>query len=329
MKKRGCGCALKIVDGRAGGVTCEHAKFKAWKPREIARLAQRHVFDPQQFAAIAREVIGADMTEKEHILFVGVNGRNQVIGIGDGASTEKHLCAFRLLDAVAAMLGSASKPGDIAAVFMAHNHPSGTPYASEDDVRTTKNVLEKFRLVPVVDHGIVYLDAAGRPGLYSFRDEHPDLFLGTPSQGFVMGRVEGVSPAAKAQGAALGPVETRIAAVPAKFRVDARRVYDWLAAKLVEDDQRELSRWGKRLSPRYGYSGADIAQSRGMDLSTRRIDAVLWHLERAGLVEMVSREVVPTEHRARMGTRFGAPKKTVHGEYADVRFRPVFFAPFG
>lgn len=175
MKRRGCGCALKIVDGRAGGV-CEHAKFKAWKPREIARLATKGIFATDDLAAVAREVIGTDMTEKEHILFIGVDGRNKVIGIGDGASTEKHLCAFKLMDAFAAMTASASRPGDIGAVFMAHNHPSGTPYPSEDDVLTTKNVLAKFRLVPVLDHGIVYLDAAGRPRLYSFMDDRPDLF---------------------------------------------------------------------------------------------------------------------------------------------------------
>lgn len=179
MNRRGCGCTMLVDDkhaGRASGVTCKLAKFKSWKPREIARLATVAIFSPNDLASLAREVVGVDMTEKEHMLFIGVDGRNRVIGIGDGFSTEKHLCAFKLMDAVAALTASASRPGDIGAVFMAHNHPSGTPYPSEDDVKTTKNVLERFRLVPLLDHGIVYLDAGGRPRLYSFQDDRPDLF---------------------------------------------------------------------------------------------------------------------------------------------------------
>lgn len=162
--------------GLAGGSSCEVAVFRSWKPREIARLATKGIFASDNLASLAAEIIGTDMQVREHMLFIGLDKRNRVIAVGDGSSTEKHLCMFLLMDAFASMVGSTSKPGDIGAVIMAHNHPSGTPYPSEDDIKTTERVLERFKIVPLLDHGIVYLDASGKPGLYSFVEDKPRLF---------------------------------------------------------------------------------------------------------------------------------------------------------
>lgn len=166
-----------MLVGRDAGTTCELAQFRSWKPREIARLATRGVFSSDDLAKLAYEVIGVDMTVREHMLFVGLDKRNRVTAIGDGTSPHKHLCAFMLMDAVAAMVGSTKTPGQsIHGVVMAHNHPSGTFLPSDDDILTTKNVLSRFKVVPLIDHAVVSLTASGAPAAYSFREERSDMF---------------------------------------------------------------------------------------------------------------------------------------------------------
>jgi len=186
FKKHECG--LHLVDdarpsyggrrGHASGAACEVAKFRAWKPREIARLsAGARVIDHSgDLALAAAEIIGADLMVHEHMLLVGVDERNRIVAVADGSSHERDLCAFRLIDALAALFseGGGSK---VAATFMAHNHPRGTPHPSEDDVRSTKNVVCRFRAAPLLDHVIVWMDGHGKIGHYTMGEDQPRVFV--------------------------------------------------------------------------------------------------------------------------------------------------------
>lgn len=54
------------------------------------------------------------------------------------------------------------------AMILAHNHPSGRLYPSEEDIRLTKKIVEFGRMIdlPIVDH-LIYTET----GYYSFADE--------------------------------------------------------------------------------------------------------------------------------------------------------------
>ena len=61
------------------------------------------------------------------------------------------------------------------AVILAHNHPSGSPKQSQDDIRLTERLVKAGDLlgVPVLDHVIV-----AREGCTSIREQEPSLFAG-------------------------------------------------------------------------------------------------------------------------------------------------------
>lgn len=180
-------CRMHLVDdakpgsygrGHAGGTSCEVAEFKSWKPREIARLdaAKRVVGHSGDLALAAAEIIGVDMLTHEHMLLIGVDSRNRIVAVSDGSTKQLDMCAFRLIDAVAALFAENGK-AKVAATFMAHNHPRGTPHPSDDDLSTTKKAACLFRVAPVMDHVIVWLKPEGTVGHYSMGEEQPRIFV--------------------------------------------------------------------------------------------------------------------------------------------------------
>lgn len=60
-----------------------------------------------------------------------------------------------------------------ASLILAHNHPSGEPSPSTDDIAITRRLVEAGKLlgIPVLDHVIVTTGAH-----YSVLDRHPELF---------------------------------------------------------------------------------------------------------------------------------------------------------
>ncbi len=180
-------CHMRLVDdarhgsygrGHAGGTSCEVAEFKSWKPREIARLdaSKRVISHSGDLALAAAEIIGVDMTTHEHMLLIGVDTRNRIVAVSDGSTRQLDMCAFRLVDAVAALFEEGGKT-KVAATFMAHNHPQGTPRPSDDDIAATKKAACQFRVVPLMDHVIVWLKPDGKVGHYTMGDEHPRVFV--------------------------------------------------------------------------------------------------------------------------------------------------------
>lgn len=184
-------CRMHLVDdakhgsygrGHAGGTSCEVAEFKSWKPREIARLdaSKRVIGHSGDLALAAAEIIGVDMTTHEHMLLIGVDTRNRIVAVADGSSRARDMCAVKLVDAVAALFAESLMTGgktQIAATFMAHNHPQGTPRPSDEDVHFTKKAACQFRVVPLMDHVIVWLKPDGKVGHYTMGDEHPRVFV--------------------------------------------------------------------------------------------------------------------------------------------------------
>jgi DNA repair protein RadC len=100
---------------------------------------------------------------KEHFKLILLNSRNKKIGISTisiGTLTTS-LVHPREVFKDAIMHSAAS-------VILAHNHPSGDPEPSEDDLKITRKLVESGKIlgVEVIDHIII-----GKTNFYSFREK--------------------------------------------------------------------------------------------------------------------------------------------------------------
>ena len=55
---------------------------------------------------------------------------------------------------------------------MVHNHPSGDPSPSANDISSTRDLIKTGKIIgiPVIDHVVVGLPQDGRSDYYSFRE---------------------------------------------------------------------------------------------------------------------------------------------------------------
>ena len=100
---------------------------------------------------------------KEYFKVLFLNQANQVLGytlISEGGITETSV-DIRIILQAALLTNSV-------ALVLAHNHPSGNPRPSRQDMEITKQVKEAAKLmrITVIDH-LILTDA----GYYSFADE--------------------------------------------------------------------------------------------------------------------------------------------------------------
>ncbi len=93
----------------------------------------------------------------EEMWIVSVDGRNAVRGARRVAQGGLHACSMLAADVYRAALADAAS-----GIFVVHNHPSGDPSPSFEDLSATRSVLEAGRMIgiPLIDHVIVA--AAGK-----------------------------------------------------------------------------------------------------------------------------------------------------------------------
>ncbi|HSB05170.1 MAG TPA: DNA repair protein RadC [Thermodesulfobacteriota bacterium] len=100
---------------------------------------------------------------REHFKLILLNSRNKKIGISNVSigTLQTSLVHPREVFKEAITHSAAS-------VILAHNHPSGDPEPSEDDLKITKKLAESGKIlgIEVVDHIIV-----GKNKFYSFREK--------------------------------------------------------------------------------------------------------------------------------------------------------------
>jgi DNA repair protein RadC len=100
---------------------------------------------------------------KEHFKLILLNSRNKKIGISTisiGTLTTSLVHPREVFkDAIT---------HSAASVILAHNHPSGDPEPSEDDLKITRKLVESGKIlgVEVIDHIII-----GKTNFYSFREK--------------------------------------------------------------------------------------------------------------------------------------------------------------
>src|SRR6266508_4225528 len=99
-------------------------------------------------------LLGAEMAllEQEHLRVVLLNTRNQVVGVRQVYKGNVHSAVVRIGE----VFQDAVREG-CPNIVLVHNHPSGDPSPSPDDVALTKQVEEAGRLlaIEVVDHVVI------------------------------------------------------------------------------------------------------------------------------------------------------------------------------
>lgn len=108
---------------------------------------RHYVSSPEDVATIAHEIIGADAEEKALAFFLNTAG--SIVGfsvIGQGTINSSFF-DVRGLFQKAFLMGAAR-------VILAHNHPSGSTSASQEDIAVTEKAIKAGRLldIPVLDH---------------------------------------------------------------------------------------------------------------------------------------------------------------------------------
>jgi DNA repair protein RadC len=140
-------------------ITTRHYTFEV--VREVAAEYRPTVGSPPEAAAIARNVIGSELSEV--VITLMLDARHRVMGyteVSRGTVNASRLTPRDVfLPAIAA---------NAAAVVVAHGHPSGVCTPSSSDHRVTRALREAGNLLGLhlLDHLIV-TDAAH----YSFRDQ--------------------------------------------------------------------------------------------------------------------------------------------------------------
>lgn len=104
-------------------------------------------------AAIAHKLIGN--APVEHVIAILVDGRANVTGVTTVAIGGMHGAALRPADVLRAVLA-----GQASAFILSHNHPSGDPKPSGEDVAFTDRIRAAADVVgvPLLDHVIVTRD---------------------------------------------------------------------------------------------------------------------------------------------------------------------------
>jgi DNA repair protein RadC len=119
--------------------------------RRPLRLAETTLADSSTSARALHALIA--LTDREHFAALFVNGNHQITGAHIIAIGAQHTIASIDVRALfrAALAACAS------ALVLGHNHFSGDPTPSPEDLTTTANIMRaaKILCVPVLDHVIV------------------------------------------------------------------------------------------------------------------------------------------------------------------------------
>jgi DNA repair protein RadC len=117
--------------------------------------AARALLDsPAAVAALARQLIPDDA--REHFLILCMNAQNRLIAsheVSVGTLTASLVSSREVFGAALRILGTAS-------IVLIHNHPSGDPTPSREDIRLTRQLVEAGKLLDITVHDHVVIGNA-------------------------------------------------------------------------------------------------------------------------------------------------------------------------
>jgi DNA repair protein RadC len=124
-------------------------RFRTFLVAETPPSYGNPIQEASHAAGAARAILADYDADKEHFLVLALNARGKVCGfkvIATGTLTGT-LIHMREVFRAAMFL-------DAAQIIVVHNHPSGDPNPSDEDVMLTDRLVEAGRLlgIPVLDH---------------------------------------------------------------------------------------------------------------------------------------------------------------------------------
>jgi DNA repair protein RadC len=130
--------------------------------RRVSRPVQVGASRIGTSADVAALLVALATAEVEHFVAVAVDSRHRPLAVRPIAKGSLAACPVQPSDAFRAVLREAA-----AAVVFAHNHPSGDPTPSPEDLVLTERLVASGSIlgIPVLDHVIV-----AREGHFSFLD---------------------------------------------------------------------------------------------------------------------------------------------------------------
>ena len=119
---------------------------------------------PENVAALCADL---GQLAQEAFVVIDLNTRNNVI--------DKRLISLGVLDASLVApreVFRGAVAGMAKAVILAHNHPSGDPTPSAEDIRITRQLIQAGKILDlkVLDHVIIGRPSDGNKGFYSLRE---------------------------------------------------------------------------------------------------------------------------------------------------------------
>lgn len=138
--------------------TTRTVRLRVMKPvfsREVIRedmpvyIDAKRFTSPQQVYELFRDLI---LETKEHFIALHLDGKNRIICLDRVSVGSLNQCVVHSREVMkAALLSSA------AAIILVHNHPTGDPNPSGEDMNITKRLKEAGELIgiPVIDHIII------------------------------------------------------------------------------------------------------------------------------------------------------------------------------
>jgi len=115
--------------------------------RECNEPNPRILGSPAEVAALARDLLKATDDDKEHFWAIFLNAQNHylmhtLVSTGIQSASLVH---------PREVLGPALREG-AASIILVHNHPSGDPTPSREDIRLTRQLVEGARLLDLAIH---------------------------------------------------------------------------------------------------------------------------------------------------------------------------------
>ncbi|MDA1190053.1 MAG: JAB domain-containing protein [Candidatus Poribacteria bacterium] len=121
---------------------------------------------PKQLYDLVRETLEGE--EQEHLLVVCLTAKSSLVTVECVSKGTLNCTMMHPRDVFRTAIRE-----NASAITLAHNHPSGDPEPSREDLAGTQRVAQAGRLldIPLVDHLIV-----GRDSYTSLAESHPELF---------------------------------------------------------------------------------------------------------------------------------------------------------
>lgn len=133
---------------------------------KVATYSTEHkaLSQPQDVAEFLMDTVNTDSLTTEHFFVFCLNTKLRVIGYFDIASGAVDGCPVHPREVFQPALAMPK----VAAILVAHNHPSGDPTPSMEDEHVTERLVDAGKLlgIRVIDHVVV-----GDGSWYSFRQD--------------------------------------------------------------------------------------------------------------------------------------------------------------